>query len=286
MRYLYSVFFFIIISTNVLSAESIASLNPVNKNNSYYEWKFSLTINGKYRTMRILTVGEENETTKRVVYIFHGYKPEGDPYNQEPSQFAIRWNLAVLAKNESILFVLPDCGASMYPLPKSDDPNNDLFMLESLNRYVTEKWKPSSASLVVGFSAGVEGAIKFAKIIQCKEIVAISGNYDLTRIPPGEKKFHERIFGNDQTVMRKESPLSILSEIKNTTVHLFCEENNKVNRFQAQILVDAHIPGISIVDWRSLGKGHYHNWVFLQDPKITETLTKIIKGNFNKEINP
>jgi hypothetical protein len=226
----------------------------------------------------VFLIGADNTKLSRIVYIFHGYKPEGDTYKQSPLFFIKNWNLETLAKKYSVLFVLTDNGDSVYPVTKANDPLSDMALLAKLKKVVDDRFHAENPAISIGFSAGVEGAIKFALSNNIKEIMAISGNYDLHNLPAGEKAFHEKAFGKGGDVFEKENPITLLRN-SGSVIYLFCEEKNATNVKQAQALVDAKIPGISIVDMRPLGKGFRHDWTFLTSPGIKTNLEKIVSGN-------
>ena len=226
----------------------------------------------------VYLVGTDQPNINRVVYIFHGYKPAGDSYQQSPVYFIVNWKLSELSQKYGVLFVLPDNGASVYPVTKINDPLSDMSMMNALKKEIENHFKAAKIPLSIGFSAGVEGAMKFAILNDIPEIMAISGNYDLYHLPAGERAFHMKDFGPEKDVLEKENPITLLKKSPRT-IYLFCEEKNAVNMAQAQTLVDAALPNIKLIDLRSLGKGYKHDWNFLTSPGITRNLEKIISGD-------
>ena len=239
-------------------------------------WHWVCEHNGRKRCLDVMTAGQIGNVEK-IVYIFHGYKPEGDPYDQDPARFIEAWDLVSFSQEKNIIFVLPDFADSVYPLAQKDDPLSDLAMAVSLHRHLVSLCKRDVPVISVGFSAGVEGAVKFAYLAGCRRIVCISGNYDLREIPESEKRFHLKVFGSDPTRIFAESPLSILGRMNETELYLFCEENNTVNNMQARILLSQTPPGVRIKDLRSYGKGHKHNWKFLRDPALVKQLHQVVE---------
>lgn len=258
-----------------LHAETILKKDTSDKTG--FRYTLEISANGKNASRLVYLVGTEQPKITRIVYIFHGYKPDDDPYKQSPTYFITNWKLSSLAERYGILFVLADCGALVYPVTKQD-PLSVMSMLHSLQCEMDSRYKVERAPLAIGFSAGVEGAIKFSLRNGIKEIMAISGNYDLTSLPDGERAFHEREFGKGQEIFDKENPITLLRN-SSVTIYLFGEEFNRVNVKQAQTLIDARLPDVKIVDLRSLGKGFSHDWVFLTSPGILIDLEKIVSGD-------
>jgi len=256
-----------------LHAETVLKKDSSDVNG--FRYSFDISANGRHSSQTVYFVGAENPV--RVVYIFHGYKPDGDPYKQSPTYFITNWKLSTLAERYGLVFVLADCGASVYPVT-NQDPFSVMNVLHLLKGEIDSRYKIERAPLVIGFSAGVEGAIKFALQSGIKEIMAISGNYDLSSLPDGERAFHEKEFGKKQEIFEKENPITLLQN-SSVTIYLFGEEFNRVNVKQAQTLVDARVPGVKIIDCRSLGKGYSHDWVFLTSPGIMINLEKIVSGD-------
>jgi hypothetical protein len=270
--------FLLLLSTSLAFCD--VKLESDSNDTSHQKYYFEITDGGRKAKKTVYLVGAENTVPSRIVYIFHGYKPVGDFYQQSPTYFIINWNLSKLSKKYGILFVLPDNGTSVYPITKLNDPLSDMSMLNTLKKEMEIRYKVAKSPLAVGFSAGVEGAVKFAILNNIQEIMAISGNYDLNSIPVNEKAFHEKDFGPGKDIFDKENPIALL---KNTskTIYLFCEEKNPVNVAQAQILVNASLAGIELIDLRNIGKGYSHDWKFLTSPGIIKNLEKIISGDIN-----
>jgi hypothetical protein len=238
--------------------------------------QYTLTMNDF--TKNIYIAGDDLKTPSAIVYIFHGYKPAGDPYKQAPAYFASYWNLQTLASKYNIVFVIPDNGDSVYPIYKADAPPNDLFMLERLHSLLTKRYADKPRTSVIGFSAGVEGAVKFSMLIDNHVLIAISGNYRLTDLPPGEKAYHEKVFGSAKFIWDLEDPMKILTMSGPVDLYLFCEEKNTVNVKQAQYLAANCPKNITLHDLRPLGKGYSHDWKFLTSKGILESLDKILSG--------
>ncbi|HNX59413.1 MAG TPA: hypothetical protein PKK43_09950 [Spirochaetota bacterium] len=51
------------------------------------DYTFTAVDAGKVFRKTVYLVGGGNVNPERIVYIFHGYKPKGDPYKQSPSYF-------------------------------------------------------------------------------------------------------------------------------------------------------------------------------------------------------
>jgi hypothetical protein len=263
--------FIVLLTCNPIRADDLVRISSEGQLSQY-----KLTMSGY--TKDVYIAGDDLKTPSSIVYIFHGYKPAGDPYKQAPSYYASYWNLQTLSKNYNIIFVIPDNGDSVYPIYKADAPPNDLFMLEKLHMLLMEKYTNKPRTTVIGFSAGVEGAIKFSPMIDNHEIIAISGNYRLTDLPPGEKAYHEKVFGSAKFVWDIEDPIKVLTLSGSIDMYLFCEEKNTINIKQAQYLA-SHCPkNVTLHDMRPLGKGFSHDWKFLTSKGILESLEKILSG--------
>jgi hypothetical protein len=252
MKYLFPILsiLFIFISDYLFSA---AELSRDTNDASSRKFILTVTEGSKSVSRDVYLTGADNPAPVRIVYIFHGLKTANDAYQQSPVYFISNWNLSTLAEKYGILFVLADNGSSVYPVTKLKDPLSDMSVMNALKKEIDSRYKPSKADLSIGFSAGVEGAVKFAIINHITEIMAISGNYDLFHLPPGEKAFHEKGYGKGNNIVVKENPITLLRN-QNKIIYLFCEEKNDVNVRQAQTLVAAQIPGIRLIDLRSLGK--------------------------------
>jgi hypothetical protein len=257
---------------------SIPALSPDKSDGSGH--KFWLrSVNGSRSALKtVYLVGAGNSSPSRVVYIFHGYKNADDTYKQSPVFFISNWNLDALSKKYGVLFVLPDNGTSVYPVSKLGDPLSDMGMMNSLKVEIDKRYKAVKPPLSIGFSAGVEGAVKFAVLNGISEIMAISGNYDLHKLPDNEMAFHVKDFGPGEDILEKENPITLLKNASKT-IYLFCEEHNDVNVGQAQDLVDASLPGIKLIDLRNLGKGYSHDWKFITSPAILTNLERIVSGD-------
>jgi hypothetical protein len=261
------------------AAFSGVSLNPDSSDNTSQKYILNVSIDKKSAQKDIYIIGSGIDL-KRIIYIFHGFKPADDHYQQNPSYFIKNWHLDQLSKKYKVLFVLPENGKSVYPVTKLSDPFSDLSLLNAMKTEIDKRYKAADLPLSIGFSAGGEGAIKFAILNNIQEIVSISGNYDLHNLPPSEVEFHEKGFGAaGYDIFEKENPITLLKNIPPKTIYLFCEEKNQVNVQQAQLFVDASVPGLKLIDLRSLGKGYKHDWIFLTSPGITKNLENIISGN-------
>ncbi|MGA2142421.1 MAG: hypothetical protein ABSG94_08355 [Brevinematales bacterium] len=263
-----------------LSAGAYGGISLVPDTNDSAGRKYILTseTGGRSISKDTYLVGTGLAEISRIVYIFHGYRNSNDTYRQNPSNFIINWDLSGLSDKYGILFVMVDNGTSVYPVTKLDDPLSDMSMMNELKKEIDGRYKAVKPPLSIGFSAGVEGAVKFAILNDIKEIMAISGNYDLYSIPPNEMAFHVKDFGKGSDIIEKENPITLLRK-SHETIYLFCEEKNRVNVKQAQALVNADIPGVKLIDLRALGKGYSHDWTFLTSPGITRNLEKIISGD-------
>lgn len=274
MKNLCAILFMMIIPCNLSAGSDLVKNGTDVKGRDY---TFTAVDGGRVFRKTVYLVGAGNVNPERIVYIFHGYKPKGDPYKQSPSYFIRNWNLDARASKHSVLFVIPDNEDSVYPVTQAERPGSDLWMLARLREKISAGFHAKKPPVAIGFSAGVEGAIKFSLMNDIHEIMAISGNYDLFDLPAGERAFHERAFGKGLGILQKENPIDLLRG-KQMTVYLFCEEKNAVNARQAETLVDAALPDVRIMDFRGAGRGYSHDWNFLTSRGILDSLDKIVSG--------
>ncbi|HEY1405395.1 MAG TPA: hypothetical protein VF857_02175 [Spirochaetota bacterium] len=255
------------------------TLTPTGSESGAHLYELTPNNSSRKAVKRFFVVGDDLPSPRRIVYIFHGYKPAHDPYKQDPSYFIAYWDLSRMSEKYQTVFVLPDNDDSVYPIDTAGDPSSDLAMCVEIEKHTRKIFPSASKPLVIGFSAGVEGAIKFAHLSGISETIAISGNYDLLSLPENEKRFHARIFGESPERWKKENPLLILQDGNPLTLYLLCEEKNQINVKQAARLMREKISSVTIVDLRFLGKGFSHDWTFLSSDGVRSAIETIISGN-------
>jgi hypothetical protein len=219
---------------------------------------------------------------KKFIWLFHGFKPDNDPYLQDPSIFINNWTLADFCRKNNFVCIAPDMGSSMYPLSqyKNSEKVSEMFFLKELyNEIIFNKHKDAPL-VIIGVSTGVEGAVKFSTLVSNVEsIIGISGTYDYYSIPKtsGEYRIHEFALGKDSAAWRDENPVEILKRSVRLKLYLFCESNS-IYYSQAQALAGQKMSNIDIVNHLDLGKGFSHNWDFWGSGRVVRSILEIMKG--------
>jgi hypothetical protein len=219
---------------------------------------------------------------QKFVWLFPGFKPEGDPYRQAPSYFINNWGLSEFCKKNNFVCIIPDMGASMYPLNeyKNSEKVSDMFFLKELYNEIIFNRHKDAPLVIIGVSTGVEGAVKFSTLVSNVEsIIGISGTYDYYSIPKasGEYRIHEYALGKDSTLWRGENPVEILRKSVRLKLYLFCESNS-IYFSQARMIANEKMSNIDIVNHLDIGKGYSHNWDFWGNDRIVRSLYLIMKG--------
>ena len=248
-----------------------------------------LTVAGEgVRTKKkVYLINENHPAPKKILWLFHGFKPEGDPYAQSPMEFILRWDLVRFCKKNDYMLIAPDMGATLYPMDGFEDAGkiSDMrWLKEAFGSLVFEKHKRTGVVLI-GVSTGVEGSIKFASVISnfgvsADSIVAFSGTYDFFTIDQGtgEYRIHKYLFGemkDNLNVWRSENPMESLKRLSRTRLYLYCESNS-IYRKQAEDLRDQRLANIEIADMLNLGKGFSHSWTFWGNPAVVKSLHSIL----------
>ena len=259
--------FFLLLS--VTDAFSAAGKSPQKSGRGTEVREFVLGKNKK--KIVIVNAGENNP--RRLVWLFSGYRPKGDPYKQSPSVFIKKWDLEKTALKNKWVFVIPDMGTSLYA---RNGKVSDLDWLH--NAYVELAEKYPAKPYFIGVSTGVEGAVKLTALLEPSvPVIALSGTYDLFHLPAdsGEYRLHRKTLGVKPSVWTNENPMYAFLDGRRYTVYLFCEEKS-VYYEQALILGSAGFRNVEIINHLGLGKGKGHNWDFWGDPEVVKTVMGII----------
>lgn len=250
-------------------------------------YDLSLSGEGVQNKKKVYIINNNLESPKKILWLFHGFKPEGDPYAQSPMEFIARWDLVRLCKKEGYMLIAPDMGATMYPLVGSEDNGkiSDMRWLKEAYKGLVFKKHRDVNVVLIGVSTGVEGAVKFSSMIlnvgsSADSIIAFSGTYDFFSLEEstGEYRIHKYAFGDKRenlNVWRKENPMESLKKLGRTKLYLFCESNS-IYRKQAEDLSAQRLANIELVDMLDYGKGYSHSWTFWGSQKVVKALNEIL----------
>lgn len=256
------------------------SANRIGSSDGISVYDLTVAVAGSQNRKKVYIVNDGISNPKKVVWLFHGFKPDGDPYNQSPREFIERWNLVQLCRKNGYMCIAPDMGASMYPLKEKDaDKISDMRWLNEAYKELVFKKHKDLPVIVIGVSTGVEGAIKFSSIdqINIESVVAMSGTYDFFMLQEnsGEYRIHQYVFGNSKNVWLAENPVEILKRLVRTKLYLFCESGS-IYRKQAEMLRDQRFSNIDVVDKLALGNGYSHSWAFWGSAPVVKALHEIL----------
>jgi hypothetical protein len=245
---------------------------------SVYDMSVSTGGGSQKRKVYIIHNGIKNP--KKIIWLFHGYKPNGDPYKQSPAAFIENWGLIKLCKENGYLCIAPDMGTSLYQLSQLNDSTklSDMRYLKELYNDIVFKNHRNVPIILAGVSTGVEGAIKFSTIIENVEsIIALSGTYDFMSLDSsgGEFRIHEQAFGNNQSVWFNENPVEILRRSVRLKLYLFCEEYSIYNA-QARSLGNLRLTNLDIDERFDLGRGFTHSWQFWGNRRVVQAIKEIM----------
>ena len=247
---------------------------------------YNLTVGGEgiFNKKKVFIINDNLTAPKKILWLFHGFKPEGDPYAQSPMEFIKRWELVQLCRKNGYMLIAPDMGATLYPVTGFEDTGKitDIrWLKEAYGTLVFGKYKGVSVVLI-GVSTGVEGAIKFSSVVSnfgasADSIISFSGTFDFFTLDQntGEYRIHKYVFKDDLNVWRKENPMESLKRLSRTKLYLFCEANS-MYRKQAEDLRDQRFANIEIVDMLNLGKGFSHSWGFWGNRAVVKALHEIL----------
>ncbi len=252
----------------------------INEKNGISRIECVYKIGGGSRKVKLYAVNLKEQKPSKIIWIFHGYKPEGDPYHQHPEIIIRNWDLTHLASIYHLIFILPDMGKTIYPLSAENSPVSDVrFLADIFNSFNTKP--PEAPVIFAGISTGVEGAIKLASICSnVTTLLCLSGTYDYSIIPEesGEYKIHQEIFDNSSLLWKNENPVEILSKLKKTTLFIYCEENSQFNN-QARNLIISHLTNIILKGDLNIGKGFKHGWDFWKSPAVLSNITAVFNSS-------
>lgn len=255
-------------------------------NNGIVKKSAKVIIGEQSKTRDLYIVNGQAEKPAKFIWIFHGYKPAGDPYDQSPKNFIVRWGIPAICSRNNYVCVSVDMGTSLYPVYDFSNQSHisDLrFLQEIYNELIFNKFK-NAPVVIIGVSTGVEGSIKFVSVIDnltVESLVALSGTYDLASpslsVESGEYRIHERSFSDNSSWLLSENPVTILTrKAPRMNLYLFCEEYS-IYRTQTNELLEKNISTINIENNLFLGNGFSHNWKFWGSRSVILKLKEIIE---------
>jgi hypothetical protein len=273
----------LILTAGPLFAKSAPDFNALKKNWGKVD---SVTINkSNDRYNATITIGKilvsrdlymiTPQNPELLLWIFHGYKPEGDPYKQSPEIFIKNLGLKDLSSWFNALVIIVDSGASLY----SYSPESGMPELQIYNAIYDKLAKQygSMPVILAGISSGAEGAVKFAPLINnLRSLICISGtyNFDSLAADSGEYKMHIKEYGS-KSEWEYEQPVRILPLLK-CNIILLSEENSI---YRAQTKEASRIRGIKKIEFiESIGKGKSHDWNFWGSEEVKKIINREVQG--------
>ncbi len=229
------------------------------------------------------------EKPELMLWLFHGYKPEGDPYKQAPEIFIKNMDLKELSSWHNALVVIVDSGASLYAYnPDSGLPELQIYC--GIYDKLIKQYGILPAVLA-GVSSGAEGAVKFAPFVQkLYSLLCISGTYDFNSLAAdsseskdsGEYKIHLKEYGSAGD-WKYEEPIRILPVLKCNIILL--SEEDLIYRAQAETaarvlgIVSGKGSGTRKIEFiRNIGKGKSHDWYFWGSEEVKKILQREVQA--------
>ena len=125
-----------IIIAGILSAHAtlLVDSKKIYTANQVTVYDFTVTIDGAVNKKKVFIVNDGLKNPKKFIWIFHGYKPDGDPYSQSPRIFIENWKLIQLCVKNDFISIVPDMGTSMYPMTGMLDEKNFRTITDQLHR--------------------------------------------------------------------------------------------------------------------------------------------------------
>ena len=215
------------------------------------------------------------EKPEMLLWLFHGYKPDGDPYKQSPETFIKNLELKELSSWHNALVIIIDSDASLYSYnPENSRPELQIYC--AIYDRLAKQYGNLPAMLI-GISSGAEGAVKFAPFVNnLKTLIGISGTYNFDSLAPesGEYKIHIKEYGNPEE-WKYEQPLRIIPALKCRLI-LLAEENSI---FRSQAIEAAGSLKMKNVEFiESIGKGKSHNWDFWGSPEVRKIIDREVQA--------
>ena len=229
------------------------------------------------RELTIVNSSEKNP--KKVVWIFHGFKPKGDSYQQGAGFFIRNWMLSQLAIEEKLVVIIPDLDDGIFALRPQAGPGIPVIRwLDFLNRQKILPEYGNAPVILIGVSSGAESAMKFYQTSgQAESMILLSGTYDLFSLPKdsGEYNLHKIYLNPDPTGWTAENPVDFLKDSPGCPIYLFSEEKSI---FQAQALCFLELcpKQFTVTHFLELGTGFTHSWKFWANPPVQKEIRNIL----------
>jgi hypothetical protein len=237
--------------------------------------KYALTVSmGKILVLRdVYMIAPENP--EMLLWLFHGYKPDGDPYKQSPDIFIKNMKLRELSSWHNALVVIVDSGTSLYPY-NPDSGVSELQIYCALYDKFTKQYGALPA-ILIGVSSGAEGAVKFAPFVKnLNSLIGISGTYNFNSLEAGsgEYKIHLKEYGSPAE-WEYDQPVKIFPALK-CSIILLSEENSI---YRSQAAEASHIPGIKKIEFtEGIGKGKSHDWDFWGSAEVKKIIDREVQA--------
>jgi hypothetical protein len=237
--------------------------------------KYSVAVKkGKQRISRDLYLITP-ENPEMLLWFFHGYKPDGDPYKQSPEIFIKNLGLKELSSWHNALVVIVDSGESLYSYnPENGFPELQIYcgIYEKL-----AKQYGTLPAVLTGISSGAEGAVKFAPFVRkLNALIGISGtyNFDALATDSGEYKIHLKGYGSAGE-WEFEQPVRLLPVLKCKIVLL--SEEKSIYRQQASAA--AYIRAKTKIEFiEDIGKGKSHDWEFWGSDEVKSIIQREVQA--------
>ena len=210
-----------------------------------------------------------------LLWLFPGYKPDGDPYKQSPETFIRNMELKELSSWNNALVVIADSGTSLY----SYNPENvfpELQVYCAIYDRLSKQYGKLPA-ILIGISSGAEGAVKFAPFVNnLKTLIGISGTYNFDSLAreSGEYKIHLKEYGSPEE-WKYEQPLRIIPALK-CKVILLAEENSIYRQQAADAGRTLDMNNVQYIE--SIGKGKSHNWDFWGSAEVKKIIDREVQA--------
>jgi hypothetical protein len=210
-----------------------------------------------------------------LLWFFHGYKPDSDPYKQSPEILIKNLELKELSSWYNALIVIIDSGTSLYAYnPDQGLPEIQIYC--GIYDKITKLYGILPA-IIAGISSGAEGAVKFAPFVKkLNSLICISGSYDYDSLPvdSNEYKIHLKEFGSAED-WKYEQPVRIFQTLK-CSIFLLSEEKS-IYRSQAEIVM--RIPRIKKIKFlKEIGKGKSHDWDFWGSAGVKKVIYREVQA--------
>jgi hypothetical protein len=253
--------------------KSWGKINSVTLNKSGDRYVAVISMGKTQASRNLFMITPENP--ELLLWIFHGYKPDGDTYKQSPEIFIKNLGLNELSSWYNALVVIVDSGTSLYSY-YTDNGLPELQIYCAIYDKLTKQYGALPA-ILTGVSSGAEGAVKFAPFVNnLKSLICISGTYNFNTLPmeSGEYNIHLKEYSS-KTEWEYEQPVRIFPVLKCNIV-LLSEEKSI---YRAQAIEASHVSSIKKIEFiESIGKDKSHDWNFWGSPEVKKILSREVQA--------